>query len=471
MKLQSTQSPDVRPLPHALGPEKSILSSMLADPAKYVPMALDAGFGESHFYLPAHAVLFSVLVEFFRHNETPDLVSLNQYLTDRGKIDAVGGPYAITDIFGYAPNAGYFASHLREVRAKHVLRRMIRACSAIIESADDPPEDVAEFLDAAEREVLAVRDDLETSGEDLGVGGVLQEWVKDFEDDLQGHPRIQGLTTGYPLLDRMTGGLMPGTLSLIAARPSQGKSALMMNLVSHICIDLGVPVLVFSLEMTKKALLGRLVSIRSGYDRNRLRDGQRPSNHDLKRIIRARDEIGAAGLWVDERAALTVDQVRSKARRVHREKGIGAVFVDYLGQVRGQSKQAQVSREREVSEISAGMKALAKELGISVVCLAQFSRKVEERGGKNELAARPRLSDLRDSGSLEQDADLVLLIHPVGMNSAPPDGAVDLLVEKNRDGATGTVPMVFTKELSRFGERDWMPRQEPQTAASRYDNE
>jgi replicative DNA helicase len=284
---------------------------------------------------------------------------------------------------------------------------------------------------------------------------------------LAGSGKLQGISTGYKDLDRLTNGLKPGEMFIIAARPSMGKTSLAMNIVEHVCLDQKVPTLVFSCEMSSVQLVQRLLFSRSGFFISKIRDGRQPTKSEIKNILRVSQEIRNSNLFIDDTAGISIDEVRAKARRLKREKKIGLIAIDYLQLMRSHSKQAQGSREREISEISAGMKGLAKELNIPIIVLAQLNRGPESRTGAK--LGVPRLSDLRESGSIDQDADLVGLLYRPDYykdksEKEPGDeeeqeeedngvGIAELILAKNRNGQTDTVPLTFLAELMRFEAR------------------
>lgn len=453
-----------RVMPHALGPEKSILSSMLNDCANHVGKAVEEALTPEHFYLPGHGILYRLLEESFNRNEPVELVALIQKLQDRGLLDNVGGPQAIYDLYTYAPHSGHFDAHLRLVKDKHVLRSVIRTCTESIEQAHDNPEDTSQLLDHVEAQVLGIRQQAE-SRKERTIGNLVDEVIGSFEDLLSGRRGMLGLATGYPFLDRLTGGLKPAEMFIIAARPSMGKTSLMMNIVEHICLDQQLPSLVFSCEMSAQQLVHRLLFSRSQFDFKSVREGFKPGKAELTRIKRVTDEISHANLFIDDTPALSIGDLRAKARRRKRDSNIQLIAIDYLQLMRSKSRQADSSREREIAEISAGIKGIAKELDIPVIVLAQLNRGPETRAGSNP--GMPRMSDLRESGSIEQDADLIGLLYRPAYYADDEEkkkeeaGKAELVLAKNRNGETGQVHLTFLEHLMRFETRaeDEEPRE------------
>ena len=452
-----TSAADVmRSMPHALGPEKSVLSSMLKDPEQWIGMALEEGLTREHFYLPGHGLLFETLRELNAKSQEIELVSLVQLLHDRGLLDSVGGPAAITDIFGYAPNAAHFHNHLGLVKDKFVLRSIIRTCTEAVSEPYENPEETVSLLDRVESSVLGIRQGTETT-RGFHIKQSVTEVISHFEALLSGDVEVQGAPTGYVDLDRMSKGLKPGEMFVVAARPSMGKTSLMMNIAEHICIDQGIPSMVFSCEMTAFQIVQRLVFSRARFAMAQLGKGFKPRREDLLRIKRAAEEIAASKLFVDDTPGLMIDTLRAKARRRKREDNIGFIAIDYLQLLKSGSKQAQNSREREIGEISAGIKGLAKELGLPILVLAQLNRGPEGRTGKS--LGVPRMSDLRESGTIEQDADMIGLLYRTAYYAETEEekeqeaGRAELLLAKNRNGETGHVPLTFIAELMRFETR------------------
>lgn len=445
-----------RSMPHALGPEKSILSSMLRDPEQWIGMALEEGLTRDHFYLPGHGLLFETLRELNAASKEIELVSLVQLLHDRGLLDNVGGPAAVTDIFTYAPNAAHFHGHLKLVKDKFVLRSVIRTCTEAVSEAYENPEETVMLLDRVESSVLGIRQGNETS-RGFHIKQSVLEVMNHFEATLHGNMEVQGAPTGYTDLDRMCKGLKPGEMFVVAARPSMGKTSLMMNIAEHICVDHNVPSMVFSCEMTAFQIVQRLVFSRARFAMAQIGKGFKPNKEQLLRLKRAAEEIAASKLFVDDTAGIPIDTLRAKARRRKREDNIGFIAIDYLQLLKSGSKQAQNSREREIGEISAGIKALAKELSLPILVLAQLNRGPEGRTGKS--LGVPRMSDLRESGTIEQDADMIGLLYRTAYYAETEEekeqeaGKAELLLAKNRNGETGHIPLTFIAELMRFETR------------------
>ena len=453
---QATTADDPgRALPHALGPEKSLLSSMLNDPREFIAEAIAARLTPAHFYLPGHALLFETLVENFETGIETELVSLMQRLLDRGQLDRIGGPAALTDLFTYAPYSGSFHHHLKLVRDKFTMRSLIRVANDTIAAAYDTPEEAAQLLDATKAAVMAIRD-AGTLSADVSISQAVRGVIAEMEEFISGNRESSGIATGFQRLDAMTRGLKPGEMFVIAARPSMGKTALMMNIVEAVCVDGGLPAMVFSAEMSRHQLTQRLIYARAKLSMSEVVKGFCPTTGDLQRIQRSGVDVARSPLHIDETRAISISELRAKARRKHRAVGLKLIAIDYLQLLKSTSRQAQNSREREISEISAGIKALAGELGLPIIILAQLNRDVEKRTGK--ALGIPRLSDLRESGAIEQDADMVGLLHRSAYYATSDDereaaaGQAELILAKNRNGETGSVPLTFIDKLTTFRE-------------------
>lgn len=458
----------INPFPHALGAEKSVLSAMLQYGADYVGRAVEAGVGPAHFYEPGRSLIFEFVCERIDAGLSIDLETIFQTLLDQGKLDRVGGVAALSDIYTYSPSPGHFDYHVKTLKDKWAMRQLLNFCAETETAVWDAPAEVDEVLDAAEKSIMAIREGRE-SLEVESIKEAINAVCLDFEARVMGREEAPGLATGFLALDGMTGGLKPGNMFVVAARPSMGKTSLMMNIVEHVCLRSGLPTLVFSCEMTRQELAQRLMFSMAKFDSNILSYGEKPTKGDLIRIQREALRVASSKLVIDDTAAITISQMRAKARRIQREKGIALIAIDYLQLMRSFSKQAAGSREREISEISAGIKALAKELGLPVIVLAQLNRGPEARGGKKP--GKPRMSDLRDSGSIEQDADIIGLLYRDAYYADDEDskaataGRSDLEIAKNRNGPTGIVPLTFIDKLSRFESGHPANSHEPKPAA------
>ena len=465
-----------RPFPHAIPAEKYILSAILQDSEFYIGAAMEAGINSGHFYLPSHATLFETFLEFAENGKEIEIIGLIQWLLDHGKLERVGGPSAVSELYTYAASCVHFHHRVKEIQAKRILRDMINVCNVGIANAYDAPGEPLETLDALERDILAIREQSEATAPSQTLKDSVKAYLDDLTDAMKGQKPVACISTGFEELDRMSnGGMRPGDMFVVAARPSMGKTAFMMNVVEHVSLDLEKPTGVFSVEMSQDQLVARLISARAKIPLGAYNEHNKADKGELQRIQRIAMGVAEAKdrLLIDQREGITINQIRAKARRWKREFGIEFIAIDYLQLIRSKSKQAEASREREVAEISSGIKGLAKELGIAIMILAQLNRGPEGRTGKN--AGMPRMSDLRESGSIEQDADMVGLLYRHAYYAQDAEakeeqaGRAQLDLAKNRNGQTGIVPLTFIAELTRFETGAPYIAPQAQEAQSRWD--
>ena len=428
--------------------EQAVLGAMLLDQDAALKAAelLD----DSMFYKEAHRILFRAMVSLTERNDVIDPVTLREELAKRGDLDRAGGMEYLAALIDVVPTAANVEYHTRIVRDKAVLRRLVEAATEIIQDVYESKSDSAEVLDNAEHRIFQVAQFRRS--EDFSRLKELIWPTMERIESLQGsHGAVTGVASGFLDLDRLTAGFQRSDLVIIAARPSMGKTSFVLNCVQHAAIEHQVGVGVFSLEMSKEALVQRLLCSEGLVDAQRLRRGALRDD-DYPKLARAAGLLGTAPIWIDDSAALTPLAMRSKARRLKAEHDIGMIVVDYLQLMTGPSDIE--NRQQEISYISRSLKALAKELGVPVVALSQLSRAPEQRGGEHR---RPQLSDLRESGAIEQDADVVCFIYrqefydgTVDKDGNSIEGLAELIVGKQRNGPTGTVKLYFKKEFTRF---------------------
>ncbi len=452
-----------RALPHAVGPEKSLLSTMLQDPQEYIGLAIEERLTAAHFYLPNHSTLFGFLIELFEAGHQVELVSLVQRLLDRGLLEKCGGPGYLTELYTYAPSPGHFRHHLQHVKDKFTLRAIIRSSNEAVAMAYEAPDEVPELLDSVEQSILAIRESAETT-QAATLKQTVEEVMRNFQMLLSKEKVSLGISTGFEVLDQKSGGLKAGEMFVVAARPSMGKTSFMMNIVENICLDQGKPCMVFSCEMSSAQLVQRLLFARAKFVASQLSRGYTPKKQELERVRNASVQIMNSKLFIDDTAGISINELRAKARRKKRDEDIQFIAIDYLQLMKSRTKQAENSREREIAEISGGIKALAKELNIPILILAQLNRGPEGRTGKS--LGIPRMSDLRESGAIEQDADLVGLLYRSKYYAendeerAALEGKAELVLAKNRNGETGGIPLTFIEDLMRF--ETGPPAEEPE---------
>jgi replicative DNA helicase len=462
-KREETVDDVTRALPHAVGPEKSLLSTMLRDPQEYIGLAVEERLTAAHFYLPNHSTLFGFLIELFEAGHEVELVSLVQRLLDRGLLEKCGGPGYVTELYTYATSPGHFRHHLSHVKDKFTLRAIIRSSNEAVAMAYEAPDEVPELLDSVEQSILAIRESAETT-QAATLKQTVEEVMRNFQMLLSKEKVSLGISTGFEVLDQKSGGLKPGEMFVVAARPSMGKTSFMMNIVENICLDQGKPCMVFSCEMSSAQLVQRLLFARAKFVASQLSRGYTPKKPELERVRNASVQIMNSKLFIDDTAGISINELRAKARRKKRDEDIQFIAIDYLQLLKSRTKQAENSREREIAEISGGIKALAKELHIPILILAQLNRGPEGRTGKS--LGIPRMSDLRESGAIEQDADLVGLLYRSKYyaeneeDRAALEGKAELVLAKNRNGETGGIPLTFVEELMRF--ETGPPAEEPE---------
>src|SRR6266446_1419110 len=441
--------------------EQAVLGAMLLDQDAALKAAeiLD----DSMFYREGHRLLFRSMLSLTEHDDVIDPVTLRDELSRRGDLDRAGGMEYIASLIDVVPTAANVEYHAKIVRDKAVLRRLVEAATGIIQDVYEGHGTAGEVLDNAEHRVFQVAQ-FRRAEEFIRIKELIWPTMERIEQLQSGAGSVTGVPSGFVDLDRLTAGFQRADLVIIAARPSMGKTALALNIVQHAAIEHNTGVAFFSLEMSKDQLVQRLCS-EGLVDAQRLRRGQLRDD-DYPKLARAAGLLGTAPIWIDDSASLTPLAMRSKARRLKAEHDIALVIVDYLQLMQGPGDVE--NRQQEISYISRSLKALAKELDVPVVAISQLSRAPEQRGGEHR---RPQLSDLRESGAIEQDADVVCFIYRQEFYDGPVDpktnesieGIAEVIVGKQRNGPTGTVKLVFKKEYTRFD--NYTPRESPPEAA------
>ena len=400
---------------------------------------------ENDFYRDAHKLIYGAMISLFEKGEPLDLITITNALKDSNKLDESGGPSylaILTDIVPVASNIPYYANIVRE---KSVLRQLIHTSTDIASRCYEEQDDIDGLLDDVEQSVFEIS--RAKSGQSFHpLKTVINTTFKYIEKLYERKEHITGVPTEYAEFDKMTAGLQPSDLIIMAGRPSMGKTALAMNIVQNAALLHKVPVGVFSLEMSKEQLGMRMLCSISRVDSQRLRTGFL-KEHDWPKLTRAVGMLSEAPIYIDDTAAISVLEMRAKARRLKTEHDIGLVVVDYLQLMRGRSNMQ--SREQEISEISRSLKAMAKELHLPVIALSQLNRSLESRPNK-----RPQLSDLRESGAIEQDADLICFIYRDEVYNKSEDnpkrGIAEVIIGKQRNGPTGTIELAFLDHFTTF---------------------
>ena len=424
---------------------------MLISPREIIAECVEK-INENYFYVPAHQTIYLVLVELWNAGQGIDLITFTQVLRDRNLLETVGGASAVTSLFTFVPTAANVTYYLEIVRDKYILRQIIAACTESVRRSFEEQDEVHNLLDEVEQSIFAVGED-RFKGQVLTMKDQVMEAIEAIEQLYERRGGITGISTGFAELDRMTNGLHESEMIVIAARPSMGKTALAMNIAEHVAINEKLPVAVFSLEMSSQQLVQRLLCSRARVNLQKVRDGFL-AERDFPSLTAAASKLAEAQIFIDDSASLSILELRAKARRLKAQKDIKLIVVDYLQLLRSTSRRGQDNRQLEISEISSGLKGLAKELKVPVLVLAQLNRQPEARTG-----GKPRLSDLRESGSIEQDADLVgLLVRPEIYEEdedarAEKAGEAELIIAKQRNGPVGEIALTFLKEFTRFEDR------------------
>lgn len=427
--------------PHNLEAEESVLGACLIS-REAIANVLEAITADD-FYKPAHSEIFSAILQLYGAGEPVDAVTLAEELRRRGTLETLGGKPYLHTLVSSVPSPGSATHYARIVGEHALLRRLIDASQEISDLAFSVPEDVEEAVDQAENLVYQVSQ-RRVSDDFRPLRDLLHENMELVEKLYERGSSITGLATGFTELDSITAGFQPANLIIIAARPSQGKSSLSLSIAQNVAVTDKVPVVIFSLEMSKMELVQRLICSEARVDSNRLRRGALQDS-DWPKLSHALGRLAEAPIFIDDTANVTIMEIRAKCRRMASKFGLGLVIVDYL-QLMTALRRTE-NRVQEVSEISRSLKILARELNVPVVAVSQLSRNLEYRADK-----RPMLADLRDSGSLEQDSDLVLFIYrdEVYNPDSPQRGIAEIHVAKHRNGPIGKVDLAFLEHYTKF---------------------
>lgn len=400
---------------------------------------------DEDFYSPAHRKIYQAFQELYRRREPVDLVTVAEYLQTRGELDEIGGTVYLASLAESVASAANAVFHAQIVRDKSVRRRLIQTSSEILTNCFEVGEETEALLDQAEQQIFSIAESkgkpVFMSSKDL-VNRVFEQLeLRAGQGDL-----VTGVPSGYTDFDHMTAGLQKSDLIILAARPSMGKTALALNIGMRSAIQHDVPVAIFSLEMSMDQLMMRLLGCHGRVDLSRLRSGYL-NDEDWARLYQAAEDLSRAPIFIDDTPALTTMEIRARCRRLKADKGVGLIIVDYLQLMRSSRKSD--SREQEISDISRNLKALAKELEVPVIALSQLNRKVEERSDK-----RPMLSDLRESGAIEQDADVIVFIYrDAAYNKAednPNKNVAEIIIGKQRNGPVGTLRLAYFGQYTVF---------------------
>ena len=428
--------------PHNTDAERRVLGSFMKDPSLISTLGEDLDPEDFHF--EPHRHLLEALKAVSERKETVDVVTVGEQLSKDRMLDAVGGPMWLGQLLQDTATTIGVEHHLQIVRQKSLLRRMITAATEVASKGYSPDVDITQYLDEAEKSIFGVLTG-QKKREIRNIGEVLEETMELLQKQLAEGGQMAGIPTGFDSLDHLLNGLQKTDLMILAARPGMGKTSFALSIANNVALQTDKHVALFSLEMGAEQLVMRLLSSEAHVNLKELRGG-RPSPDDFRKLVEAADRMSTAGIWIDDTPSISLAEVRARCRRLHLEGCLDVVIIDYLQLMSARS--STVSREQQISEISRGLKGLAKELKIPVMALSQLNRGLEQRQDK-----RPMLSDLRESGAIEQDADIIMFVyrdeyyHP----DSEDRGVTEIIVGKQRNGPTGTARVAFIDKYAKFG--------------------
>jgi len=443
-KVKNFSKDDFRIPPQNLDAEQCVLGSILIEDGALVKVI--EILKPDDFYKESHSVIYSTMVDLFDRNEPQDLITVHNDLARRGRLESAGGAIYLAELTETVPVASNVDYYARIVRDKAVLRKLIKKSSEIATMCYEEAGDIDDILESAESAIFELSQSKITQAFNP-LKDVLKASIHRVEELYEKKELITGIPSGFSELDKLTAGFQPSDLIIIAGRPSMGKTAFALNIAQHAAVEHDVPTAIFSLEMSKEQLALRMLCSEAMVDAHKVRTGFL-GKEDWPRLITAAGNLSQAPIFIDDTPALSVLEMRAKARRLKSDRNIGLIIVDYLQLMQGRAGTER--REQEISEISRSLKAMAKELNVPVLALSQLNRKVEDRPNK-----RPQMSDLRESGAIEQDADVIAFIYRDEVYNRDEDnprrGKAEIIVAKQRNGPTGTVMLAFVGKFSSFG--------------------
>lgn len=427
--------------PHSIEAEQSVLGSMLLD-NEAVAAALEELEGQD-FYLEAHKEIFETILDIYDRGNPVDLVTVIEGLKQRGSLEAVGGSIYVSDLSVSVPSTANVGYYIKIIEEKSILRKLIKASNEIIRDSYEASEDLDIIIDSAEKKIFDISQRKNARSFEQ-VKTILLETYNKIEELSKNKGKIVGVETGFRDFDLRTSGLNASDFILVAARPSMGKSSFAVNIAQYAAVHNQVPVAIFSLEMSKDQLVQRMLSSEANVELQKIRSGDLDEG-DWLRLVQAAEPLSNAPIFIDDTPAITAMEIRSKARRLKLEHGLGLIVIDYLQLMAGRGRYE--SRQQEVSEISRSLKALARELDVPVIALSQLSRAPEARQDH-----RPMLSDLRESGAIEQDADIVIFLYRDEYYNPETEkkNIAEVIIAKQRNGPTGTVELVWLGPFTKF---------------------
>jgi len=429
--------------PQNLEAEVSVLGGVLLD-NEALNRVLEV-MKEGDFYRESHRKIFSAILDLYEKSEPVDLITLTEALKKRDALESVGGVEYLNSLVNSVPTAANISYYAKIVKEKAILRKLINRSTDIISQVYGVSGDVDDFLDQAERSIFEISED-RVRPSFYSLKDIIKSSFKTIERLYEKRQLITGVPTGFTKLDELTSGLQPSDLIIVAGRPSMGKTALALDIAAHAAVEGGIPSAIFSLEMAKEQLALRMLCSEAKVDAHRLRGGFL-SESDWPKLTRAAGSLSEAPIFIDDTPGLSALEMRAKSRRMKAEHNLGLVVVDYLQLMRGRADSD--TREQEISDISRSLKALAKELTVPVIAISQLNRRVEERGDK-----RPQLSDLRESGAIEQDADVIIFLYRDEVYNRSEDnpnkGKAEIIIGKQRNGPTDKFELAFLDKFTCF---------------------
>ena len=445
--------------PHSTEAEQGVLGCILWSPVDCMGECLEKfPQGSVVFYDLRHKTLFDVLAEMYDAKDAIDIITLRQKLKDSNFLESIGGVAYLNALQDSVPSPANLSYYIEIVREKHLLRKTIQTCTQVVTQVYEHEGEVDALLDEIEREVMAISEERVENEGLRPVKDLVHSAINTIEEYYSKQGALTGVATGFPELDKMTTGLHGGEMVVIAARPSMGKTSLAMNVAEHVALEQNLPVGVFSLEMTSESLILRMMCSRARVNLRNIREGF-IVDRDFPRLTKAAGQLSNSPIFIDDSPGLSILQLRAKARRMCQQHGVKLFVIDYLQLLHSTARKAADNRQQEIADISSGIKGLAKEMDVPVIVLCQLNRDVEKRGE----GAKPKLSDLRESGSIEQDADLVGLLYKPSSGGDDEEGdapaeptegeSVNLLIAKQRNGPTGDVRLTFLKGFTRYESR------------------
>lgn len=431
--------------PQNIEAEQAVLGAMLISKEAIAESAQILN--PQDFYREAHRIVFEAMLDLSNRNQAVDNLTVIEQLNKTNQLEKVGGIAFVTALANTVPTAANVVFYAKIVKEKALMRHLINTATAIAAMGYEGADDADSIMDKAEKMILEIASNRKT-GDFTPINQIVIDTFSKIENLYESKGGLTGLSTGFKDLDKLTAGLQPSDLILVAARPSMGKTAFTLNIASHVALKENIPVAFFSLEMSKEQLMQRMLCAEGLVESQRLRVGDL-DEQDWQKLIAAADKFSKAPLYIDDTPGISIMELRSKARRLQQEKGLSLVLIDYLQLMQGRANKNGDNRQQEISEISRSLKSLARELNVPVIALSQLSRSVESRQIK-----KPMLSDLRESGSLEQDADIVMFLYREDYYNAETENKniTDVIVAKHRNGPVDTVQLFFHKEFTKFAD-------------------